>query len=425
MAYHDLFSYVGLNKVVATESLNRVRALRKGKEYDSAHKILENYESFGISHASAQLELVNLLSEEGRFTDCEDVLKKLCDVGGKYREIALFRLVRLYSKLKSDKKYESLMNSEFLHDVYPSLQDYTGVKNIKSSLTTPLAGGHVIASRSHLCGTEKIFEKVRRKGSSTDQEVYINQSLSQANSASHSVSPKFWGQFQSENYISMFFDDIDPEKCDFQKNRIRICDLITQYHRRSYGESFGNKPELNDVVLDATSKPSIRTISNLVNQIGSENTEGVGILKQLGLKHAKSQDLVEAEDVFDSLLTEKTISILCSNPTVLQHGDLNKTNILYSKRYSEPKLIDWEIAGPGMFGYDFGYFFSHQGLDFKELLELSEFIAKRYDDDYPNVIFSVLYFYLLCVSFLHPGWVRGKGNSTFVRTKNLIEDWIS
>jgi len=405
-----------------------VRKLRKQKNYAKAYEILGQYEEFGIGQASALLEKAHLFSEEARYSECESALQEVSALGGQSGELAKYRLVRLYSKVNNDSAYHNMMVQELDHDVAPALAGIFGSSSIVSRLTTPIAGGHIIASRIHNDGETYIFEKVRRRGPSSSHEADINEILNSFDLNHDSISPKYYCSHKSDSYVSMFFDDVMPTRCDFTSQKIDICMLIARYHRAHDLQMLREGiPLCEKITLDAKSKPSIRTMCSLANQIGKGASvqHGVMQLQELGFSCANSFGVDHMRPFFELITNGAVQKLLNENPIVFQHGDLNRTNILYSDRFSAPRIIDWEVAGPGMFGYDFGYFLSHQNIQFNDLVMLCELIGKKYDEKYPQVMFAILFYYLLCASFLNTGWVKCGGKDTFVRTLDLLESWVS
>lgn len=426
MACLALSSYVDQNRTVSIVRIQDVRKLRKDKDFITAYEILGNFQEHGLTKGAALLEKVNLLVEESRHDECESVLNELMEEGGQYCDMARFRLVRLFSQQNNDNAYNDIMHDCFSHVVDSFLCSVTKTTKINSKLVTPLAGGHIVASRLHVCGDHRIFEKVRRKVKATVQEGSINEALMSIESSLESVRPKYWGKYESESYVSMFFDDLQPEKCDVKEHCSEICNLISRYHRQHPLDVLADGiPVFDDIVIDAKGKPSIRTICGLSNQFGKSDIFAVKTIQEFGYSLSDKTGAQHMRSFFSLILDEKIRNMLGSNPVVLQHGDLNKTNILYSNRLGGLRLIDWEVAGPGILGYDFGYFLSQQNMEFSDLIVLCADLAKQYESEqYPNVMFSILFFYLLCVSFLHPNWVKGVGKETYTRTTELITKWI-
>ena len=405
-----------------------VRKLRKQKNYAKAYEILSQYDDFGIGEAPALLEKAHILSEETRYAECENVLQEVSALGGQSGALAKFRLVRLYSKVNDDSAYQNMMVRELFHDVSPTLAKIFASDSFVSRLTTPIAGGHIIASRVHSGGRKHIFEKVRRRGPSSSHEVDINEVISSLDLCQDSISPRYYCSHKSDNYVSMFFDDVMPSRCDFVSQRVDICMLIARYHRAHDLQILRNGiPLCEKITLDAKKKPSIRTVCSLANQLGKGATveHGVMQLQELGFSCANTFGIDHMRSFFEIISNESVQNLLNENPIVLQHGDLNKTNILFSDRFDSPRIIDWEVAGPGLFGYDFGYFLSHQNVQFNELVMLCEFIGKKYDENYPNVMFAIVFYFLLCSSFLNTGWVKSGGKDTFIRASELLESWVS
>jgi len=420
MVYPDRSFCVDQIAKMHNYSIKDVRRLRKEKDYTAAYQILSDYQGYGITRESALLEKAVLLSDENKLNESCEPLEELLLASNQYRKIAKYRLVRLYARRSDNDRYDAFMKEEFLHDVLPYLREVTGKKEIQTELITPLAGGHIIASRIHSCDNVQIFEKVRRKDPSTDNETLMNKLLTAAESGYQEVSPTFWGEYESEDYVSMFFDNIDPVKIEIGSDTRTYCEMISRYHRNiSIPESTMPSNTEPDILLNRAGRPSIRTMKDMSNGIG-HNLELTKQLSDLGITTANTLNSTSMEQFFKHILTMDKDNLLTSNPVVVQHGDINKTNILYSRQFEKPYLIDWEISGFGYFGYDYGYLLSNQNLQFRDLLETCCYIKQFYDDEYANPLYAILFFYLICISFIRPGWVEGVGRESFDKTVALV-----
>lgn len=146
------------------------------------------------------------------------------------------------------------------------------------------------------------------------------------------------------------------------------------------------------------------------------------------LKKTQKYDGIPEDNIFYVLETaKKLINLDIFKEKYLNHGDISKSNIVFSK--SKNYLIDFDEVTISTPLYDFAVimvklFTKKNKIDMKKYNELKEIIKKKYvkytDDDYKNV----LKFYL-CKILLEKYYFHQKGKINLYSKRQLKDNYIN
>lgn len=184
--------------------------------------------------------------------------------------------------------------------------------------------------------------------------------------------PKIFGEFGNGNLVLEDLTSTHSVLKNFTIAQARnVVLMLADINSRFWGDSRFPKDD----------------VSHFVNSININMGQGWDIFekryqKQLGKEAAVFEWMWKNAEIVSRLYT--------SNPITLNHGDVNRGNLLFSKDGSDkPMLIDWQLAGRKILGFDLSYFLvksltadQRRKHEDKLIREYYELLPKQIRDEY-------------------------------------------
>lgn len=137
-------------------------------------------------------------------------------------------------------------------------------------------------------------------------------------------------------------------------------------------------------------------LNHFVNSININMEQGWDIFKKRYQKQL-GEEVVDFEWMWNN--AEIVSRLYNSSPTTLNHGDVNRGNLLFSKNGNgKPILIDWQLAGQKVLGFDLSYFLI-KSLAVKQRREYENKLIKEYYGLLPKEIQTVCTFDRLILNY--------------------------